>query len=147
MKSAFTDIINFILDDEEPNGYRSKLSQKFDSSLLDVSNFLKIGKYRLEPQGTNGYESDFNINKLSTLTQKNIKILIDSDWVFSKIIAVPRHNRNASSIYILGIDPAGANIIYARKETASPVAGQTKIYWMDRWDYASRVVNRCVRGW
>jgi hypothetical protein len=141
MKNAFNELIGKFLDGESASGFFTRFSNKFNASSEPIRDNLVIGKYRLEKPDARGFILPYDGKYLSTLTRQNITLLQQNGWTFSKIIVVPVANRNAASFYLLGKDNEGHDVIYARKETSSPVAGQTKIYWGHFYTMATTILD------
>lgn len=133
-------------------------------------NTFKFGKYiffdlkdeeTYSQPNTNrcGFVIPFDINRLSKITQNNIKKFQEYGFVFDKMIYSPTYQgikfvkdpqhpgeyledpqhpgeylkipRVVYSIYITGIDYDDDEIVYARRESRGRAAGQTLLYWKD----------------
>ncbi len=117
--------------------YKGKKIQEFD-----------FGKYHLLDRV--GYIQPFNMNELSNATKRNVQSLIDIGWTFDKLIispiariqytwgpkglrpGKPEDTKYAHSYLLIGKDDKNLPVVYYRKETESPAAGQTTLYWKDK---------------
>ena len=91
-----------------------------------------------------GFVEPFDLNRLSTMTRRNVETFIKYGWKFDSIIFSPIRQYNyriTYSIFIQGTDWNNKKIVYARVETSSVSAGQTFIYWEDCFRKMTDILN------
>jgi hypothetical protein len=98
-----------------------------------VNALIKIGKYVVNPSTSTGkqltrYTWDDAVSKkiVKSVTKNNVENLFNTLGIKPTKVEVEDIYGRAS-IYVFG-EVNGTKIIYARRESDSPMAGQTKVY-------------------
>jgi len=90
---------------------------------------IKIGKYNLgRDEFIISLPFEDNYNVLSTRTKRNINSFINFTGFEAKTIYIGYRNFISRKSYYIEGHIDGNHIIYARKESNSPCAGQTYVY-------------------
>lgn len=97
---------------------------------------LPFGQYKdLISYYGNGYKYPFDLSLFSTVTRRNLELLIRFGYKFTDVVITrvqQEINRYRNSYFVIGTTNDNVPIVYGRKETAGIASGQTYIYYMDR---------------
>jgi hypothetical protein len=99
------------------------------------STTIKIGKYVINPSTSENnkslsrYNWDDAVSKkiVKSVTKNNVENLFNTLGIKPMSVAVEDIYGSRASIYVFG-EVNGTKIIYARRESGSSMAGQTKVY-------------------